>query len=132
MLPAPELLTACSLEYSQDISLFAQGMAMTNVDVSLAWEYALQRDNRCCVVWMSRRGHRFLLCIGKVFQSLSALGLHVARLSAAEALSLIVADSFFASLVMSLPLTSLPLPLPLLSLPLPLLFGFAPNCIGIG
>ena len=40
--------------------------------------------------------------------------------------------SFFASLPLPLPLTSLPLPLPLLSLPLPLLFGFAPNCIGIG
>ena len=32
-LPAPELLTVCSLENSQDVSLFIQGMAMTNVVV---------------------------------------------------------------------------------------------------
>ena len=49
MLPAPGLLTACSLVDSQDVSLtacslgdsqdvslFAQGMAMTNVDVCLS------------------------------------------------------------------------------------------------
>ena len=34
--PAPGLLTACSLEDSHDISLFAQGMAMTNVDACLS------------------------------------------------------------------------------------------------
>ena len=33
---APGLLTACSVEDSQDISLLAQGMAMTNVDVCLS------------------------------------------------------------------------------------------------
>ena len=37
-LPTPGLLTVCSLENSQDVSFFTQGMAMTNVDVSLAWE----------------------------------------------------------------------------------------------
>ena len=36
MLPAPGLLTACSLEDSHDVSLFTQGMAMKNVDVCLS------------------------------------------------------------------------------------------------
>ena len=36
MLPAPGLLTACSLGDSHDVSLFTQGMAMTNVDVCLS------------------------------------------------------------------------------------------------
>ena len=38
MLPAPGLLTACSLENLQDVSLSTQGMATTNVDECLAWE----------------------------------------------------------------------------------------------
>ena len=36
LLPAAGILTACSLEDSQDVSLFAQGTAMTNVDVCLS------------------------------------------------------------------------------------------------
>ena len=73
-----------------------------------------------------------------VFQSLSALGPHVAGLLASRStfsnrrsfLSWTI--RFFASLALSLPSTSLPFPLLLLSLPLPWPFGFAPSCIGIG
>ena len=36
MLPAPGLITVCSLEDSHDGSLFEQGMAMINVDVCLS------------------------------------------------------------------------------------------------
>ena len=37
-LPAAGLLTVCLLENSQDVLFFTQGIAVTNVDESLAWE----------------------------------------------------------------------------------------------
>ena len=95
--------------------------------VSLAWEKALQRHNRCCVVWMWRRCHRFPLCIGKVFQSLSALGLHVACLLAVEALSLIVALCFLGRFVLCI--LGLVFALDVLAV---FALGFAPSCIGDG
>ena len=89
MLPAPGLLMACSLEDSHDVSLFTQGMAMTNVDVSLSpgSMHCNGTTAHCVVCMMWHRGHWLPFDLGKVFQSLSALGLHVACLLAVETLS---------------------------------------------
>ena len=133
MLPAPRLLTACSLEDSQEVSLFTQSMAMTNVD-----ECPLQRHDRCCVVWMWRRCHRFPFCLGKDSQSLSALGPHVTCFVALEALSLIVALCFRGRFVLCILALAFPLDVLAFSIsivhtvPLPLIFGFVPSCIGVG
>ena len=100
-LPAPGLITVCSLEDSHDVSLFAQGMAVMNVDVccsSGSKHYSGTTAAVSCGCGDAATG--FPLCLSKVFQSLSALGPHVACLVAVEALSLIVALCFLGRFVL--------------------------------
>ena len=98
----PGLLTACSLEDSQDVSLFAQGMAMTNVDVSLAWEVstATARPLLCRVDVatlppvspLHRQGLSVAFCAWP----------YVACLLEAESLSLIIALCFLGRFVLGI------------------------------
>ena len=100
-LPAPGLLTACSLENSQDVSLFMQGMAMTKVDDCLS--LGSKHCNGTTAALSCECGDTvtgFPFCLGKVFQSLVALGPHVTCFVAAEALSPIVAFRFLGRFVL--------------------------------
>ena len=121
-LPAPSLITDPSLEDSQVGSLVTQGMAMMNVDVWLS--SGSQHCSGTTVV--VSLGCGVAVCLGKVFQRLSALGLHVACLVAVGALSLIVALCLLERFCLSV--LAFALALDLTSLPLP--FGFAPSCMG--
>ena len=124
---APGLLTACSLEDSHDVSLFTQGMAMTNVDVRLSPGSKHCNGTTAAVSfgWCGVAATGFSSASARSF----SLSLHSAftwpvfwqwKHLLRKSFFAFFDDSFLASLPLPLLLTSLRLPLPLLSLPLAL------------
>ena len=90
MLPAPGLLTACSQEDSRDVSLFAQGIAVTNVDVSLSPGSKHCNGTTAAVSYGCDDAATVFPLHRQSISVVSVLGLHVACLLV-EALYLIVA-----------------------------------------